>query len=150
MHRFLPPIFLSYSFPMKLKSEAHEALSLLFQHNGMPPAVICDNAKEMIVGEFNRKLKEALCHLRQMEPFTTWLNTAEREMKELKKGSSRKLIKSGAPKRLWDDDCLELESYIRSNSAHNIYKLDGEVPETILSRETSNISQFCEFDRSNG
>ena len=44
-------------FLMKLKSEAHEALSSLFQHNGVPSAVICDNAKEMIMGEFNRKLK---------------------------------------------------------------------------------------------
>ena len=38
----------------------------------------------------------------------------------------RKLIKSGATQRLWGD-CLELESYIRSNTAHGIYKLDKEV-----------------------
>ena len=44
----------SHSFPMKLKSEAHEGLSLFFQWDGVPPAVICDNAKEMILGEFNR------------------------------------------------------------------------------------------------
>ena len=29
-------------FPMKLKSKAHEALSLLFQQDGVPPAIICD------------------------------------------------------------------------------------------------------------
>ena len=32
---------------MKLKSEAHEALTLLFQQDEVPPAMICDNAKEM-------------------------------------------------------------------------------------------------------
>ena len=32
-----------------------------------------------------------------------------------------------------------------SNTACGIYKLDGEVPETIMSGETSNISQFCEL-----
>ena len=69
---------------------------------------------------------------------------SKREVKELKKGSGRKLIKSGIPKRLWDD-CLELESFIRSNTAHGIYKLDGEVPETIMYSEMSDISQFCEF-----
>ena len=53
---------------MKVRSEAHEALSLLFQRDRVPPAIICDNAKEMILGEVNRKLKEALCHLRQTEP----------------------------------------------------------------------------------
>ena len=59
---------------MKPKSEAHEALPPLFQQDGVPPAIICDNAKEMILDEFNKKLKEALCHLRQTEPFTPWLN----------------------------------------------------------------------------
>ena len=43
---------------MKLKSEAHETLSLLFQEDGVPPEIICDNAKEIIQDEFNRKLKE--------------------------------------------------------------------------------------------
>ena len=37
------------------KSEAHEALSLLFQQDGVSPVIICDNVKEMIHGEFNRK-----------------------------------------------------------------------------------------------
>ena len=64
---------------------------------------------------------------------------------ELKKGSGRKLIMSGAPKRLWND-CLELESYVRSNTAHGINKLDGEVPNLIMSEEMSDIGQFCEFE----
>ena len=52
----------------------------------------------MILGELNRKLKETPSHLKQMEPFTPWSNAAKREMKEVKKGYSRKLIRSGAPK----------------------------------------------------
>ena len=111
----------------------------------MPLTIICDNAKEMNLGEFNRKLKEASCHLRQVEQFTPWLNAAKREIKEPKKGSSRKCIKSGIPKRPLDD-YLELESYIRSNMAHGIYKLNGEVPDMKMSGETLNISQFCEFE----
>ena len=58
-------------FPLKLKCEAHEALSLLFQQDWVPPAVICDIAKEMILGEINWKLKDASCHLKQIESFTT-------------------------------------------------------------------------------
>jgi hypothetical protein len=34
---------------------------------------------------------------------------------------------------------------IRSNTAHDIYELGGEVPETIMSGETSDISQLCEL-----
>ena len=47
------------------------------------------------------------------------MNAAKREIKELKKGSGRELIKSGTPYRLWND-CLELESSINSNIAHSI------------------------------
>ena len=54
----------SFFFPTKLKSEVHEALSLLFQQGGVPPAVKYDNAEEMFLSEFSRKVKEASCHLR--------------------------------------------------------------------------------------
>ena len=66
-------------------------------------------------------------------------NTAERKIKELQKEASHKLLWSRAPKCLWDD-CLEVEAYIRSNTDHDIYKLDGEVPKTVMSGETSEIS----------
>ena len=71
--------------------------------------MICDNSKEMILGEFNRKLMEASSHLRQTNLIIPWLNAFEREIKELKKGSGRKLIESGAPMRLLYD-CIELKS----------------------------------------
>ena len=48
-------------------------------------------------------------------------------------------------KSFWDD-CLELESHIRSNTAHGIYKWDGEVLKIIMSGEMSHISKFCEFE----
>ena len=105
----------------------------------MPRTMICDNHKEMVLGTFHRKLQEALYHLQQTEPFTPWSNAAKREIKNLKKGSGRKLVKSGAQKRLWND-CLELESYIKSNTAYGIYKLDGEVPEMTISGELSILS----------
>ena len=47
------------------------------------------------------------------------VNASEREIKELKTGVSHKLLWSRAPKHLWDGS-LELEAYIRSNSAHEI------------------------------
>ncbi len=46
--------------------------------------------------------------------------------------------------RLWDD-CLELEAYIQSHSANSVYCLDGKVPKTYMSRETTDISQFCKL-----
>ena len=134
----------SRCYPMKRKGEAHEALSLLFAREGVPPKLIIDGAKEMKLGEFARKCKEASCYLRSTEPYSPWSNSAEREIRELKKGAARKLARSGAPKRLW---CfaLEYESYVRSHTALDIFKLDGRVPETVVSGETADISPFCEF-----
>ena len=61
-------------FPMKVKSEVCQALSLLFQQDRVPTTVMCDKSKEMVLGEFSRKLKEASCDLKQIEAFTPWMN----------------------------------------------------------------------------
>ena len=131
------------AFSMVSKSEAHE-MSLMFVRDGVLPACICNNAKELVQGKFNQKLKDVACHLKQLEPYTIWSNAVEREIKKLKKEADCKLLMSRAPKHLWDN-CLELEACIRSNTAHEIYKLDGEVPKTVMSGETSDISQFCKL-----
>ena len=132
------------AFPMAKKSDAHEALSLLFARDGVPPALIVDGSLEQTKGEFRRKARQADCHIKQIEPHSPWQNAAEGTIRELKRGAARKMVKTRAPKRLWDD-CLELEAYIRSNTAHDIFQLRGDVPETVISGETSDISQFCEF-----
>ena len=60
-------------------------------------------------------------------------------IKQLKKGAGNKLLRSRVPKHLWGD-CFELEAYIRSKHAHEIYKLDGEVSKTVMSGKRSDIS----------
>ena len=84
-----------------------KTLPLLFTRNGVPPACICNNAKETIQGKFYQKHKDTAYHLKQLEPYTPWSNTAERGIKELKKGANHKLLQSRAPKHLCND-CLEL------------------------------------------
>jgi hypothetical protein len=79
------------------------------------------------------------------EPFSPWQNAAESAIRELKQGMARKMVKLRAPKQLWDD-CLELKSLIRSNTAHTIYKLQVQVPETIVASETSDILLFRELE----
>ncbi len=46
----------SRAFPMKMKGEAHEALSLLFQREGVPPLMVMDSSKEQTLGKFRQKL----------------------------------------------------------------------------------------------
>ena len=45
---------------------------------------------------------------------------------------------------LWDE-CPELESYIRWNTTHDMYKLNGEVPKIIMFGMTSDTNQFYIF-----
>ena len=99
----------------------------------------------MIQGKFHQKLKDAAYHLTQLEPCTPWSNAIEREIKELKKGAGCDVLRSRALKHICDD-CLELEAYIRSNAAHDVCKLDEEVPKTVISSETSDNSRFCELE----
>ena len=55
---------------MKRKGEAHEALSLLFHHDGVPPSMVLEGSKEQMLSDFRRKLWEADCHLQQTEPYS--------------------------------------------------------------------------------
>jgi hypothetical protein len=148
MNRYAQVFVTSYGwcrvFPMRKKSDAHEALSLLFKRDGVPPKIICDGSLEQVKGRFNQKTREADCWTKQIEPYSQWQNAAEGGIREVKKGAGRKMVKKKSPKMLWDD-CLELEGQIRSNTAHDIFELQGETPETILSGETSDISQLCEL-----
>ena len=41
---------------------------------------------------------------------------------------------------------MELEAKIRSNTALDIYELEGQVPETILSGMTADISPYVEHE----
>ena len=82
--------------------------------------------------------------MKQTEPYTPWSNAAEAAIRELKKGVGRQMVRSKAPKRLWDN-CLEREAYVRSLTAHDIYRPDGQVPETLVSGKTADISPFAAF-----
>ncbi len=79
------------------KGEAHETLSLLFHHDGVPPTMALDGSKEKTKGDFKRKLSEADCHARQTEPYSPWQQAAEGCIRKLKHGVSRKMIKTGSP-----------------------------------------------------
>jgi hypothetical protein len=129
---------------MKLKSDAQDLLSLLFQRDGVPPKMIMDGSKEQTLGRFKKKCQDADCRIKQTEPYSPWQNAAESAIRELKKAAGRKMVRAGAPKPFWAD-AIKLEAYIRSNTAHDTFILQGEVPETVMSGKTSNISQFCEF-----
>ena len=84
------------------------------------------------------------CHVKQTEPYTPWSNAAEAAIREVKRGAGRKIAKTQTPSKLWDH-CLELEGYIRSHTSINSFEIQGQVPETVLSGQTADISPFVEL-----
>jgi hypothetical protein len=110
--------------PMKRKEDAHEILSLVFQRDGVPLTMVANDSKEQTRGEFSCKLKEADCHPQVTEPYSPWQQDTEGCICELKRGSSRKMIKTGSPKCFWDH-CLELEAYVQSCTSNYIYMIAG-------------------------
>jgi hypothetical protein len=129
---------------MTRKGAAHETLSLLFPRDGVPPTMVLDGSKEQTKGDFMKKLREADCHARQTEPYSPWQQAAEGCIHKLKRGVSRKMIKTGSPRVLWDH-CIQLEALICSSTSNNVYMTNGKVPETIMTGSTADISHICEF-----
>ena len=99
-------------FPIANKGYTHETLFLLFKRDGVLLEIIVEGSKEQISVNLNKKLKEANSHLRHTEPYSLWSNAYEGTIRETKKGSSRKMIRTGSPKKLWYHS-LELETSIR-------------------------------------
>jgi hypothetical protein len=106
---------------------AHEALSLLFNRDGVPNVMVIDGSKAQVEGEFIRKLRDAGCHIKQTEPHTQSSNMGEGAVRELKKGVGRQMLRSGCTKQFWDD-CIVRETYVRSHTSLDIYGLEGQVP----------------------
>ena len=101
-----------------------------------------NNSEKQILGDFRRKSRVADFWIRQTYPYPPWSNAEEAAIRELKKGSARKMLRKKSPKRLWDE-CMELEAYIQFHRANGHPHLEGEVPETLMSGETADISEFA-------
>jgi hypothetical protein len=130
-------------YPMAKKSNTHDGLLLLFACDGVPNCLIMDNSKEQTLGQLRAKAREADCWIKQTKAYSPWSNFAKLAIRELKKGCARKMIKASVPKRLWDE-CLEMESYIRSNTYNGHSSLKGETPEMVMSGETADILEIAE------
>ena len=55
------------------------------------------------------------------------------------------MLKSASPKRLWDH-CIELKELICSNNALDIYGLEVQVPETVMTGQSADIINLCEYE----
>jgi hypothetical protein len=68
----------------------------------------------------------------------------EGAVRELKKGVGRQMLRSGCPKRFWDD-CIIREEYASSHTSLDIYGLEGQVPESKIKVEIVDIYTIAEY-----
>ena len=73
------------------------------------------------------------------------MNLCEGEIRELKHGLTRKILKRNVPKKLWDH-CLEPESRIRSANTLPHFDLDYQTLEAKMHGMSADISDICEFE----
>ena len=91
MPKFMPRNTWCKAYAMAKKSDAHETLSLLFAHEGVPSTLVMVRWNEKTgYGEFRCKDRQADCHMKQTEPYSPWQNAVEGTIRKLKKGAGRK------------------------------------------------------------
>jgi hypothetical protein len=132
------------AFPMKKESEAREALSLIFHRDGVPNVMVVDGAKAQVEGEFRSKLRDTGCHIKQTEPHTQSYNMGEGGVRELKRGEGRQILRSGCPKRFWDD-CIIREAYARTHFSGYLWPTNSSTREKFQGRDSGYLyhSRIC-------
>ena len=98
-------------YPMKKKRDAHHGLYLMAAQDGVPPHLIMDESKEQTLSELRNKARQFDCHNKKSEPYSPWKIMAEGAIRELKRGSGQKMMRSLSPAKLWYH-CIELEALI--------------------------------------
>ena len=130
--------------PITRRAESHNTLDSLFRNVGIPSAMVSDNAKEFVTGKFEAKLSRVHCPSKPVEAYTPNQNRCEDAIRELKRAYRRTMMKTNSPEVLWDL-CMVYLSQVRSHSAMNIHELQGDVPQSVLTGDTPDISHLAEF-----
>ena len=100
-----------------------------------------DGAREQIMGKFKEACQDATVQVQQLKYNTPWANRAEGAARENKRAARRAMNNSTCSAKLWDY-CAELQTKIRCHTAHDVPTLNGQVPKTVVTGNTADISEF--------
>jgi hypothetical protein len=87
-------------FHMKKESDVHATLDEVFHRYGVPKSLISDQAKSLTQGEFKRKARQAGCPCDVTDPYSPWMNSAEGEIREVKRLAGQWQMSKQSPKVL--------------------------------------------------
>jgi len=88
-------------YPMRLKSEAPNALKCFLQDVGTPHVLHSNNAKDLMQGEWRKICNYFAIKTTYTEPRSPWQNRAKGNIRKLKRHIHRKMESNKVPKRLW-------------------------------------------------
>jgi hypothetical protein len=125
-------------------SEVHETLDLFLGRYGLPEPLISDGAKPYTGEEYRKKAKQAGIFCKMTDLYSPWQNRAKSEIREVKRLASKWTVKSQSPRQLWDH-AIKVASIVGYHLAFEMYKLIGQVPETIMLGQTAEISFISSF-----
>ena len=97
------------------------------------------------MGKFKEACQYATVKVQQLKYNTPWANRAEGAARENKRAARRAMKKSDCPARIWDY-YAELKAKIICHTAHDIPTLNGQVPETVVTGNTADISELVESE----
>ena len=130
-------------YPLKVKSDANQALDAFIHDVGIPVELLTGGAKELHLGEWLKKCKKHNIHMRLTEPHSPWQNQVELMGGLIKRKVRRLMRNTNTPIRLWDY-CWRYVASIQSLTASNQIQLDGRTPYEKVHGYTPNISEFIQ------
>lgn len=134
-----------YVVPMRSKGEVLQAMKEFAKEVGAPDAFICDASGEQTRSlEVRRFCRDVGATLRALEENTPWSNKAELYIGLLKEAVRKDMKEADSPMPLWDY-CLERRARINNLTAKDRFNLHGQNPHTIITGDTGDISNLCQF-----
>jgi hypothetical protein len=88
--------------PLKTKADAHVVLELVCRKYGVPKLLVSDRAKEELLGEWGRVVKQNLIQQSTSEPHSGWQNRCKDEIREIRKHYQRIMSLNKCPEAFWD------------------------------------------------
>ena len=128
-------------YPMKLKSDAPDALHKFVHDVGVPHELLTDNAPELIHGEWKKRCRKYQIYQKFTEPHSPWQNPAELTIGIMKRSVKRLMMKTNTPVRLWDFCWKYLAELSCLTAVNNVY-LEGGTPYQKVHGYTPNIAEF--------
>lgn len=141
---FVNDIGFTHFIPMKLKSDAGQALQEFIHDIGIPSALHIDDAKELTSGHWEHVRKTYGIRQTLAEPYSPFQNRAEVNIHELKKHTRRLMSKTSTPLRMWDF-CAQYVSELRCMTAQPLFSLHGRTPYELVTGITPDISEYISF-----